>query len=100
MPLRSARSGRRLAGKADAAIHSGSRRRGYRRGGGRGGNGPQEGDPAGIAGLHDACGACEYGITGWEALCELQHDSGYSVNGSFADYAIAAARYWGTLTLS
>jgi propanol-preferring alcohol dehydrogenase len=81
-----------LAGKADAAIHSGSRRSGYRRGDGLGGHEPQEGDPAGIAGLHGACGACEYGTTGWETLCELQHDSGYSVNGSFADYAIARPR--------
>lgn len=53
----------------------------------------REGDPVGIAWLHDACGACEYCITGWETLCELQHDSGYSVNGSFAEYAIGSAAY-------
>jgi alcohol dehydrogenase, propanol-preferring len=53
----------------------------------------KEGDPVGIAWLHDACGACEYCITGWETLCELQHDSGYSVNGSFAEYAIGSAAY-------
>src|ERR1700722_7382019 len=53
----------------------------------------KEGDPVGIAWLHDACGACEYCITGWETLCESQHDSGYSVNGSFAEYAIGSAAY-------
>src|ERR1700722_900402 len=47
----------------------------------------KEGDPVGIAWLHDACGECEYCQTGWETLCESQHDSGYSVNGSFAEYA-------------
>jgi propanol-preferring alcohol dehydrogenase len=53
----------------------------------------KEGDPVGIAWLHDACGSCEYCITGWETLCESQHDSGYSVNGSFAEYAIGSAAY-------
>ncbi len=53
----------------------------------------REGDAVGIAWLHDACGACEHCITGWETLCELQHDSGYSVNGSFAQYAIGSADY-------
>jgi propanol-preferring alcohol dehydrogenase len=51
------------------------------------------GDAVGIAWLHDACGHCEYCITGWETLCESQHDSGYSVNGSFAEYAIGNAAY-------
>ncbi len=55
--------------------------------------GLKEGDPVGIAWLHDACGACEYCITGWETLCESQHCSGYSVNGSFAEYAIGSAAY-------
>lgn len=53
----------------------------------------KEGDPVGIAWLHDACGLCEYCITGWETLCEAQHNSGYSVNGSFAEYMIGAAGY-------
>src|SRR5690348_14043212 len=53
----------------------------------------KEGDPVGIAWLHDACGLCEYCITGWETLCEVQHNSGYSVNGSFAEYTIGAAGY-------
>lgn len=51
------------------------------------------GDPVGIVWLHDACGHCEYCITGWETLCETQHDSGYSVDGTFAEYAIGNAAY-------
>ena len=53
----------------------------------------KEGDSVGIAWLHDACGHCEYCITGWETLCEAQHNSGYSVNGCFADYAVGSAAY-------
>jgi propanol-preferring alcohol dehydrogenase len=55
------------------------------------------GDPVGIAWLHDACGACEHCMTGWETLCESQHNSGYGVNGTFAEYAIGAAGYVGRL---
>ncbi|MBV8458563.1 MAG: alcohol dehydrogenase AdhP [Acetobacteraceae bacterium] len=57
----------------------------------------KEGDPVGLAWLHDACGQCEYCRTGWDALCEFQHNSGYSVNGSFAEYAIGSAPYVGRL---
>ena len=60
---------------------------------GAGVTGLKEGDPVGIAWLHDACGGCEYCTTGWETLCETQHNSGYSVNGTFAEYAIGAAPY-------
>src|SRR5208337_2720209 len=38
----------------------------------------KEGDPVGIAWLHDACGCCEHCITGFETLCESQNNSGYS----------------------
>lgn len=53
----------------------------------------KEGDAVGIAWLHDACGGCEFCETGWETLCESQHMSGYTVNGTFAEYAIGAAAY-------
>jgi hypothetical protein len=33
----------------------------------------------------------------WETLCESQHDSGYSVNGTFAEYTIGAAANVGRL---
>ncbi|GHD24459.1 alcohol dehydrogenase AdhP [Tianweitania populi] len=57
----------------------------------------KEGDAVGIPWLHDACGHCEYCQTGWETLCEQQHNSGYSVNGTYAEYAIASAPYVGHL---
>jgi propanol-preferring alcohol dehydrogenase len=34
-----------------------------------------------------ACGQCRYCIARWETLCEKQQNSGYSVNGTFAEYA-------------
>ena len=55
--------------------------------------GLKEGDPVGIAWLHDACGSCEFCISGWETLCATQRNSGYSVNGTFAEYAIGSAQY-------
>lgn len=64
---------------------------------GPGVTGLKEGDAVGLPWLHDACGCCEHCITGWETLCERQHDTGYSVNGSFAEYAIGAADYVGRL---
>jgi propanol-preferring alcohol dehydrogenase len=60
---------------------------------GAGVTGLKEGDLVGIAWLHDACGGCEYCVTGWETLCAAQHNSGYNVNGTFAEYAIGAAPY-------
>ncbi len=51
------------------------------------------GDAVGVAWLHDACLSCEYCETGWETLCEHQHNTGYSVNGGFAEYVIASAPF-------
>jgi propanol-preferring alcohol dehydrogenase len=51
------------------------------------------GDAVGVAWLHDACMACEYCETGWETLCEHQHNTGYSVNGGFAEYVVASAAF-------
>jgi alcohol dehydrogenase, propanol-preferring len=59
--------------------------------------GLKEGDRVGVAWLHDGCGQCEYCMTGWDSLCYAQHNTGYSVNGSFADYVIGAAPYVGRL---
>lgn len=47
------------------------------------------GDRVGVAWLHDACLRCEYCETGWETLCEHQHNTGYSCDGGFAEYVIA-----------
>jgi propanol-preferring alcohol dehydrogenase len=51
------------------------------------------GDAVGVAWLHDACMRCEYCETGWETLCERQHNTGYSVNGGFAEYVVASAAF-------
>ena len=53
----------------------------------------QIGDRVAIAWLGRACGACRYCVTGWETLCEQQQNSGYSIDGAFAEYAVADARY-------
>lgn len=57
----------------------------------------KEGDRVGIVWLHSACGHCEYCLSGWETLCRKQKNSGYSVNGSFAQYAVAQADYLGRI---
>lgn len=51
------------------------------------------GDAVGVAWLHDACMRCEYCETGWETLCAHQHNTGYSVNGGFAEYVIASSAF-------
>ncbi|WP_409995077.1 alcohol dehydrogenase AdhP [Rhizobium leguminosarum] len=53
----------------------------------------KEGDAVGVAWLHDACLRCEYCETGWETLCEHQHNTGYNCNGGFAEYVIASAAF-------
>jgi len=57
----------------------------------------KEGDRVGIVWLHSACGHCEFCLSGWETLCPQQKNSGYSVNGSFAQYAVAQADYLGRI---
>ena len=53
------------------------------------------GDIVGIPWLYSACGHCEHCFGGWETLCESQKNGGYSVNGGFAEYAVADANYVG-----
>ena len=55
------------------------------------------GDRVGIAWLHSACGHCDFCLSGWETLCLGQQNSGYSVNGSFAEYALGQADYLGRI---
>lgn len=57
----------------------------------------KEGDRVGIPWLHSACGYCTHCLGGWETLCESQQNTGYSVNGGFADYALADPNYVGHL---
>jgi propanol-preferring alcohol dehydrogenase len=55
------------------------------------------GDRVGVPWLHTACGRCVHCLSGWETLCEVQRNTGYSVNGGFADYVVADANYVGRL---
>ena len=57
----------------------------------------KEGDRVGTAWLHSACGHCGFCLSGWETLCLEQKNSGYSVNGSFAQFALAQADYLGRI---
>jgi propanol-preferring alcohol dehydrogenase len=60
---------------------------------GRGASLLKEGDRVGIPWLHSACGMCEYCLTGWETLCPYQQNTGYSVNGGYAEYVLAPAAF-------
>lgn len=51
------------------------------------------GDRVGIPWLYSACGECEYCLTGRETLCPDQLNSGYSIDGAYADYCKAPAQY-------
>jgi alcohol dehydrogenase, propanol-preferring len=62
---------------------------------GRGVTRVREGDRVAIPWLGWACGECEYCMTGWETLCERQQNSGYSVDGGWAEYALASGSYVG-----
>lgn len=55
----------------------------------------KEGDHVGIPWLHSACGFCEYCLRGWETLCLDQKNTGYSVNGCYAEYTVADPNYVG-----
>lgn len=51
------------------------------------------GDRVALPWLGHACGHCDYCVKGWETLCEQQQNTGYSIDGSFAEYAVADADY-------
>src|SRR5262249_52410823 len=40
-----------------------------------------------------ACGVCRHCNSGWETLCESQVNTGYGMNGGFAEYAVGYARH-------
>lgn len=54
---------------------------------------PRVGDRVAMPWLGAACGTCEYCVDGWETLCEAQVNTGYGVDGSYAEYATANAAY-------
>ena len=62
---------------------------------GAGVRGVAEGDRVAIPWLGYACGACEYCASGRETLCPNQEMSGYTVNGAYAEYALAEASFVG-----
>ncbi|MBS7545837.1 alcohol dehydrogenase AdhP [Ancylobacter oerskovii] len=70
---------------------------GYVSGVGAGVKHVKEGDRVGVPWLYTACGHCAHCLGGWETLCEEQKNTGYSVNGGFADYVIADPNYVGHL---
>jgi propanol-preferring alcohol dehydrogenase len=51
------------------------------------------GDRVAIAWLGYACGHCDQCVSGWETLCLSQQNSGYSIDGAYAEYALADDRY-------
>jgi propanol-preferring alcohol dehydrogenase len=57
----------------------------------------KEGDRVGVPWLHTACGYCSHCRTGWETLCGKQQNTGYSVNGTFAEYGLADPDFVGIL---
>ena len=97
LPYRSPRSEGRLARQAEPALHTRTRGVGTVTAVGRAVLRIKEGDRVGIPWLHTACGYCSYCRTGWETLCGSQSNSGYSVNGSFAGYALADPNTLGRL---
>ena len=57
----------------------------------------KEGDRVGAPWLHTACGRCPHCVGGWETLCESQQNTGYSVDGGYAEFVRADANYVGAL---
>ena len=54
---------------------------------------PRIGERVAVPWLGYACGTCRSCLTGWETLCEQQRNTGYSVDGGYADYFLAEAAY-------
>lgn len=53
----------------------------------------KEGDTVGVPWLNYACGCCSHCLTGWETLCESQRNTGYNVDGGYAEYVLAPAAF-------
>jgi propanol-preferring alcohol dehydrogenase len=51
------------------------------------------GDRVALPWLGHACGTCRHCVSGWETLCEAQQNTGYSIDGGYAEYAVADDRY-------
>ena len=53
----------------------------------------EPGDRVGIPWLGHSCGACEFCGSGRENLCRRARYTGYQINGGYAEYAVADARF-------
>jgi len=53
----------------------------------------REGDVAGVAWIHSACGVCEWCTHGLENLCPKFEATGCHVDGGFAEFAIVPAKF-------
>src|ERR1041385_3681358 len=51
------------------------------------------GDRVAVPWLGYACGTCDYCVSGWETLCESQLNTGYWIDGGFAQYVKAFSRH-------
>lgn len=51
------------------------------------------GDRVGIAWLNRTCGECNYCLSGRENLCERAMFTGWTVNGGYAEYAVAPSSF-------
>ena len=51
------------------------------------------GDLVAVPWLGYACGECKHCRTGWETLCLKQRNTGYSVDGCYAEYFLAEAAF-------
>ncbi|MFC5269989.1 zinc-binding alcohol dehydrogenase family protein [Adhaeribacter terreus] len=56
-------------------------------------SGLQEGDFVGIPWLGYTCGTCKYCLRNQENLCENAKFTGYTLDGGYAEYTVADARY-------
>ncbi len=47
----------------------------------------------GLPWIHDTCGTCRECLSGYESFCPNQRANGFSVQGAYAEYALANARF-------
>jgi propanol-preferring alcohol dehydrogenase len=60
---------------------------------GNGSEGARIGDRVGVPWLGWTCGECRYCLSGRENLCDFARFTGYQIDGGFAEYAVADARF-------
>ena len=53
----------------------------------------KKGDIVGVPWIQKTCLCCEYCLTGRETLCREQSNSGFAVDGCFAEYCLMDGRF-------